>query len=129
MSCFGRRNAAEYNKVKAQARELRTGQPVVLRYFARKLLNDDYIKEFCVLNGHLDPTMHVETDAPDGGPPERWMRIEEDGRSVFLAPPGYTGGPIAWIHDKQFKDRYESMVYESTKAVLDLGGMYVQRAS
>lgn len=120
-SCYGHRTAQIYNRIKAEARERRTGKKVVLRYYARKLVNDDYIREFVVLNGHLDPTMFVETDAPDGGAPERWLRVEEDGRSVFYAPPGYTGGAIAWVHDKAFADRFESMVYESTKATIDLG--------
>ena len=116
---YGWRTAAEYNKIKAAAKEKRYGSKVELRYYARKLINDDYIKEFVVENGPLDPSMFVATNAPDGSL-ERWMRIEEDGAYVFLAPPGYTGGPIAWAYDRKYAVRgTESKVYESKKAFFD----------
>lgn len=136
-SCYGRRTAAEYNRVKAQAKEMRTGKPVVLRYFARKLLNDNFIREFVVINGRVDPTMFVMSENPDStfrvhdpGRPEgyveyvgweRWFQTEEDGRLVFLAPPGYAGGPISWVHDRRFFEQHESSVYESTKSFIELG--------
>jgi len=105
------------NRIRQQAKEQRTGKKVVMRYYARKLEHDDFIREFVVINGAIDPTMFVETDCADGTR-QHWQRIEEDGRSVFLAPDGYLGGPIAWIHDKKFGlDRVESMVWESQKVI------------
>lgn len=130
-TCYGHRTAKSYNDLKVKVRELRTGKQCVLRYTARKLLNDDSIREFEVINGHLDPTMFVMTQCPgsvviipDTGCPEgvcrfegweRWPMYEEDGRVVFVAPPGYNGGPISWVHDKKFIDQFESQVYESQK--------------
>ena len=123
---YGQRTAKEYNRIKAAAKEKRTGKRVVFRHFARKLVNDDFIKEFVVINGPADPDMYVVSEAADGTP-ERWMRIEEDGAYVFFAPPGYTGGGIGWVYDRRFLARAESMVYESTKAVLDLGDISDRR--
>jgi hypothetical protein len=115
-SCYGRRSAHEYNAIKALAKEMRTGKPVMLRYYA-KLVNDDYIKEFIVENGHLDLDMFVVTEAADGTP-ERWLRVEAEGKSLFFPPPGYTGGGLTWIHDKKFLNQCESKVYESEKVFL-----------
>lgn len=102
------------NRVRQQAKELRTGKKVLMRYEARKLENDNFIREFVVYNGALDPTMFVESDCADGTL-QRWHRFEEDGRSVFLAPDGYLGGPIAWIHDRSLS--VEAMVYEQKKLI------------
>ncbi len=116
--CYGRRSAREYNKVKALAAEREEGRPVVLRHFARLLENDDFIRQFCVVNGYLDPGMTVQTRAPDGTW-QKWMRIEEDGLSCFCAPDGYAGGAIFWFHDTRFLE--ESMVFESTKTFVEVG--------
>lgn len=137
-TCYGHRTAVAYNEAKARGRQLRTGVYPDLRYYARKVLNDDNVREFVVINGRLDPTMFVATQNPacsfaavdpvtnqpvtyEGW--ERWPQVEEDGRVVFLAPPGYRGGPWLWVHDRRFGDRYESMVYESPKHFVDLSAV------
>ena len=99
------------NRVRATVKERRTGRPVVMRYYAEKLINDDFIKRFVVLNGNIDPKMHVETECADGTR-QRWMRLEGDGKSIFVAPDGYLGGAIVWVHDKSFN--VEGMVWESS---------------
>jgi hypothetical protein len=100
------------NRVRQVAKEQRTGQKVVMRYYARKLEHDNWIREFVVLNGALDPTMRVVSDCADGTEQD-WPRFEEEGRSVFVSPDGYLGGPIAWIHRKDLT--VEAMVWESEK--------------
>lgn len=119
-TAYGHRTAKEYNRIKALATEQEEGRPVILRHFARKLKNDHFIAQFCVINGYLDPSMFVQSKAPDGSY-QRWARIEENGVSVFVPPDGYDGGPIHWHHDKRFLE--ESLVFESTKEFLDLGGI------
>lgn len=111
-------DSKRHNKNRQLATEMRKGRKVDMRYYG-VTVNDDYIKMFVVLNGAIDPTMFVESEVADGTN-HRWQRIEEDGRSVFLAPASYIGGPIAWVHDKQFLS--EGMIYEQTKVYS--GGIY-----
>src|ERR1043166_1021594 len=98
------------NRVRAAAKEARTGRKVVMRYYARKLEHDNWIREFVVINGAIDQTMRVVSECADGTEQD-WARFEEDGCSVFISPDGYLGGPIGWVHDKQFA--VEAMVWES----------------
>ena len=100
------------NEIRRLLKEQQTGRKVDMRYYARKLENDNFIREFVVLNGSLDPSMFVESDCADGSR-QRWQRIEEDGASLFLAPDGYLGGPIAWVHAKEFN--VEALVWEADK--------------
>ena len=105
------RESRRLNRMRALSKQMRMGKPPVLRYYG-ELLNDDYIKRLIVLNGHLDPTMVVESETADGIY-QKWLRIEEEGRTVFLAPDGYMGGPIGFVHDKDLIS--EAMTFESEK--------------
>lgn len=102
----------DVNRRRGMRREAEAGRPVVMRYYARKLCNDDFIREFVVTN----PTgpMRVESMAP-GGQPQEWPWRDADGIRVFTPPDGYTGGPILWAHDISLV--VEPMVYESTKVM------------
>jgi hypothetical protein len=62
-TCYGHRSAAEYNKALVKATEQSEGK-VHLMHYARKLLNDDYVAEFVVVNGPIDPGMKVYSRIP-----------------------------------------------------------------
>lgn len=63
-TCYGHKDAKSYNRSVTLATEKEEGRKVDLFYFARKLLNDDYIAEFVVVNGPVDPGMRVYTRIP-----------------------------------------------------------------
>lgn len=100
------------NRDRVRLKRMQKGREPDLLYHAQKLGNDDFIRRFVVVGGAKDPGMFVETEAPDGTL-QRWLRIEEDGQSVFLPPDGYAGGPIAFVHDKGLLA--VPLVYESSK--------------
>jgi hypothetical protein len=60
---YGHSSAKEYNKVLIKETE-RTEGKVHLMHYARKLLNDDYVAEFVVVNGPIDPGMKVYSRIP-----------------------------------------------------------------
>lgn len=133
-TCYGHRDARTYNRIKIRQTELEEGRQVVLLHYARKLKNDDFITEFVVVNGHLDPGMRVVSRIPGTTLPgglntpdvfQDWPKFELDGRVTFLAPDSYKGGPISWFHASHLGD--ESLVYETDKSFLFLNNQGAQQ--
>jgi hypothetical protein len=130
-TCYGYRSAREYNRAVVAHTEKLEGRPVTLLY-SQKLKNDDFVEEFVVYNGQLDPGMKVISRIPGetrpqviGGDPalgtarvvdvqvsQEWFRLEMDGRFVFLPPDSYKGGPIIWLHRGDLLE--ERLVHEQT---------------
>jgi len=109
-SYFAARNVNKRRQARREAEAKAEGaHHKVMRYGARKVINDDFVKEFVVTNPQ--GPMHVESPGPDGQP-LLWPCHDEDGCRVFTAPDGYTGGPWLWVHDLSVPT--EALVWEGT---------------
>jgi hypothetical protein len=87
---YGRRNAAEYNRVKIACTEIHEGRKMTLLHFARKIKNDDYVSEFVVINGHLDPGMKVYSRVAGTDPNTQPLAFTGD-------PAKGTVRPFTWL--------------------------------